>query len=112
MTITIQHIKGYQDSGKNKLLYNAELNVQTDALATSAVGLKGPEQNLIPLANGSFCAGELLISAKYKKYLRRGFLSMGYREYLQTTYQWKCYDLDAIWWEAFESAILSLTPFK
>jgi hypothetical protein len=54
----------------------------------------------------------LLVTAKYKKYLRRAFLSMDYREYLQQRNNWKTVDLDNIWWEAHEAAINSLGTTK
>jgi hypothetical protein len=112
VNIHVTHIKGHQDMQTTIFSHPAVLNVRADALATIATNQKNISGELPQFATAALYINGLVVTSKYKKYLRRNYLSMDMRDYLTHANQWKQSTVDIIWWEVHESALLSLSTKK
>jgi hypothetical protein len=68
---------------KKTLTHNKILNVEANKLATEALSLKKIHNKNPSLATASILINELLVTSDYKRVLRRSFLSMDIRDYME-----------------------------
>jgi hypothetical protein len=105
VSINVSHIKGHQDRDKSPLTYSASLNVEADKLATKSLRLKKPKDVINTLAKASLLIHGLLVTIKHKGVLRKSYLSMEVRAFLDSSNLWYCGEIDKIWWKVYDMSI-------
>jgi hypothetical protein len=110
--ITIKHIKGHQDRQARELSDHAKLNVHADKLATQSLKMKRKQPNTVLFPDATICINNLHISSNYKKLLRKSYLSMDLRDYLQQSNKWTGNTIDSVWWEVHDIALQSMSVKK
>jgi hypothetical protein len=105
VSITVKHIKGHQDRDNTPLTYNASLNVEADKLATKSLKLKKPKIITDTLAKASLFIHGLLVTSEHKRVLRKSYLSMDLRAFLESSNLWHNGEIDKIWWKVYDMSI-------
>jgi hypothetical protein len=99
--ITIQHVRGHQDTKNQKwaLTKEVKLNVEVDDLTHQARKL--PDQKTyhpFPTNPVNFVLNNRYINSKYPRVVNTAFHSLALCEYFTTKYRWLSATIDSIWW--------------
>jgi hypothetical protein len=96
--IKYKHIKGHQDRNKNKLSFEAELNVMADQLAEEAMKLTQMEHYSLPNTKAELFLDNLFICKNHKQTLRDAYQSIDMHSYYQEKYGWSNHITENMWW--------------
>jgi hypothetical protein len=104
----IIHIKGHQDKTNKILSEDAILNVAADKLATESLSLRKNTSTNITLSETSLFINQRLVTSEFKTTLRKNYLSMDLREYLELVNDWHSNEADMIWWDVHATSLYSM----
>jgi hypothetical protein len=108
--INIYHVKGHQDSEKQRNLTPVEaLNVEADKLAHEARQLPHIKTySPFPTNKVNLVLNKRYIKSPYPKMVKLAFHSMALREHYASKYRWTSQIIDAIWWPIYYQSLSRL----
>jgi hypothetical protein len=82
--------------------------VAADKLATKLLQLRQNKSTNIALSETSLFINQRLVTSKFKTALRKNYLSMDLREYLELVNNWNLNEPDIIWWDVHATSLYSM----
>ena len=110
--VSVIHVKGHQDSRRSvdQLPLMAQLNVETDALATLYQNQFGSHKTHVimsPNAGANLVTSEGTVTAKYKEVILEKSTSPALRTYIQEKNSWTAATMEMVNWSAHGKAFRS-----
>ena len=110
--ISINHVKGHQDRSIPliDLPWEAQLNIEADALATSSY-TKTSKSTYKPFPANPvvLTVGTMNVTSKQRSVMHSAYLSQPLRSYMKYEYKWSNYTLSNMWWTTHGKAIAALS---
>jgi hypothetical protein len=110
--ITIDHVRGHQDTVTNRreLTYEEIFNIEADALTHVARELPSvQEYNHLPTNNVKFKLNNKYINSHIPKMVNLAFHSIALRDYYAEKYNWTSSDIESIWWPVYFQSLAKLS---